>query len=155
MEFSRTSLASKTYFEVLGLESSSSRKLPYSQLKDSTIFWIFKFVECLKIILKALFFGDYLKKNLKTFILFFLRRSPEKNFFFWDRLKKKNFEDLFFTWRTVGPVSFLGPWPWPQAFLSLTTIGLSVLGRAVLGLGLGFFCVLDLEPWVLDSTSEI
>ena len=36
----------------------------------------------------------------------------------------------------------LGPWPWPRAFLSLTSRG-SVLGKAVLGLGLGFF----LCPW--------
>ena len=36
----------------------------------------------------------------------------------------------------------LGPWPWPQAFLSLASRG-SVLAKAVLGLGLGFF----LCPW--------
>ena len=48
----------------------------------------------------------------------------------------------------------LGPWPWPRAFLSLAS-RVSVLGMAVLGLGLGFFCVLGLglEPCVLDSTS--
>ena len=49
----------------------------------------------------------------------------------------------------------LRPWPWPRAFLSLASRG-SVLGRAVVGLGLGFFCVLGLglglEPCVLDST---
>ena len=46
----------------------------------------------------------------------------------------------------------LGPWPWPRAFLSLAS-RVSVLGKAVLGLG--FFCVLGLglEPCVLDSTS--
>ena len=38
----------------------------------------------------------------------------------------------------------LGPWPWPRAFLSLASRG-SVLGKAVLGLGLGFF--LCLWPW--------
>ena len=32
----------------------------------------------------------------------------------------------------------LGPWPWPRAFLSLAS-RVSVLGKAVLGLGLGFF----------------
>ena len=37
---------------------------------------------------------------------------------------------------------FLGPWPWPRAFLSLAS-RVSVLGKAVLGLGLGFF----LCPW--------
>ena len=36
----------------------------------------------------------------------------------------------------------LGPWPWPRAFLSLAS-RVSVLGKAVLGLGLGFF----LCPW--------
>ena len=36
----------------------------------------------------------------------------------------------------------LGPWPWPRAFLSLASRG-SVLGKAVLGLGLGFFWC----PW--------
>ena len=43
----------------------------------------------------------------------------------------------------------LGPWVWPQAFLSLASRG-SVLG-------LGLFCVLGLglEPCVFDSTSAI
>ena len=36
----------------------------------------------------------------------------------------------------------LGPWPWPRAFLSLAS-RVSVLGKAGLGLGLGFF----LCPW--------
>ena len=36
----------------------------------------------------------------------------------------------------------LGPWPWPRAILSLAS-RVSVLGKAVLGLGLGFF----LCPW--------
>ena len=36
----------------------------------------------------------------------------------------------------------LGPWPWPRAFLSLAS-RVSVLGKAVLGLSLGFF----LCPW--------
>ena len=48
-------------------------------------------------------------------------------------------EDLFF-----GEHLRLCPWPRPRAFLSLATIG-SVLGRAVLGLGV--------EPCVLNSTS--
>ena len=65
-------------------------------------------------------------------------------FFFRDRLK--NFcEDLFLE-STCACV--LGPWP--QAFLSLAS-RVSVLGKA--GLGLGFFCVLGLEPCVLDTTS--
>ena len=50
----------------------------------------------------------------------------------------------------------LCPWPWPRAFLSLASRG-SVLEKAVLGLGLGFFCVLGLglEACVLDSTSDM
>ena len=44
----------------------------------------------------------------------------------------------------------LCPWLWPRTFLSLASRG-SVLGKAVLGLE--FFCVLGLEPSVLDSTS--
>ena len=56
-----------------------------------------------------------------------------------DRLKK-NFKELFFLENTCACV--LGPWPWPRAFLSLVSMG-SVLGNAVLGLGLGFF----LCPW--------
>ena len=47
-----------------------------------------------------------------------------------------------------------GPWPGPPAFLSLAS-RVSVLGKVVLGLGLEFFCVLGLEPCVLDSTSAI
>ena len=83
-------------------------------------------------------------KFAKTVFVFLFWRSPEKNF-----------EELFsFFWRALAPVSLvLGPWP--RAFLSLASRG-SVLGRAVLCLGLGFFCVLGLglEPCVLDSTSD-
>ena len=61
---------------------------------------------------------------------------------------------FFFSESTCACV--LGPWPWPRAFLSLAS-RVSVLGKAVLDLGLGFFCVLGLglglEPCVLDSTS--
>ena len=64
-------------------------------------------------------------------------------FFFGDRLK--NFcEDLFFFFLESTCACVLGPWPWPRAFLSLAS-RVSVLGKAVLGLGLGlgfFLC-----PW--------
>ena len=45
VESSRTSLASRTHFEVLGLglEASSPRKLPCPRLENSTIFKQFKF----------------------------------------------------------------------------------------------------------------
>ena len=71
-------------------------------------------------------------------------------FFFGDRLK--NFcEDLlfFFFWRALA-LCVLGPWPWPRAFLSLSSERLS------LALASDFFCVLGLglEPCVLDSTSD-
>ena len=48
--------------------------------------------------------------------------------------------------------------PWSLALASsIPVLGLeSVYPRkAVLGLGLGFFCVLGLEPCVLDSTSAV
>ena len=77
-------------------------------------------------------FWDRLKNVCEDLFFFF--------FFFGDRLK--NFcEDLFFFffWRALA-LCVLGPWPW--AFLSLAS-RVSVLGKAVLGLGLGFF----LCPW--------
>ena len=118
VESSRTSLASRTHFEVLGLglEASSPRKLRCPRLEDCTIFWI---VKILQIAWKKIF------ENL-----FF--KSPEKTF-----------EDLCFFKEHLR----LCPW-----FLALASRG-SVLGMAVLGLGLGFFCVLGLglEPCVLDS----
>ena len=62
-----------------------------------------------------------------------------KTFFCGDRLK--NFcEDLFFFFLESTCACVLDPWP--RAFLSLAS-RVSVLGKAVLGLGLGFF----LCPW--------
>ena len=66
------------------------------------------------------------------------------------RSPKKNFCRPFLL--IYGEHLRLCPWPSPRAFLSLTSRG-SVLKRAVLGLGLGFFRVLGLEPSVLDSSS--
>ena len=80
----------------------------------------------------------------KYFGKVFLWRSLEKFLrrpFFFVGNRLKNFcEDLFFLESTRACV--LGPWPWPRAFLSLAS-RVSVLGKAVLGLGLGFF----LCPW--------
>ena len=60
----------------------------------------------------------------------------------------KNFcEDLFFFFLESTCACVLGPWAWPRAFLSLAS--------KVSVLGLGFFCVLGLEPCVLDSTSAV
>ena len=52
----------------------------------------------------------------------------------------KLMKTFFFLESTCACV--LGPWAWPRAFLSLAS-RVSVLGKAVLGLGLGFF----LCPW--------
>ena len=124
MESSRTSLASRTHFKVLGLglegqvlglglEVSSPRKLPCPRLEDSTFFELLKFC-----------------------------RSPEKKLwtkFFTSERLKIFFEDLFFCGENTYACA-LGPWPWPRAFLSLASRG-SVLVRAALGLGF-FLC-----PW--------
>ena len=119
MESSRTS--SRIHFEVLGLglEASSPRKLPCPQLEDSTIFWN------VKIFWKTFFSGDRLKNFCED-----LLRSPEK--FLWRPF-------FFYFWRALA-LCVLNPWP--RAFLSLAS-RVSVLGKAVLGLGLGFF----LCPW--------
>ena len=58
-----------------------------------------------------------------------------------DRLKKFC-EDLFF----FGEHLRLCPWPRPRAFLSLAS-RMSVLGKAVLGLGLGLGFFLCPWPW--------
>ena len=77
--------------------------------------------------------------------LFFLR-SPEKKFL-------KIFV-LFFFFLDNTCACVLGPWPWPRAFLSLASRG-CVLGRAVLGLGLGLFCVLGLGLSLVFSTPPL
>ena len=71
--------------------------------------------------------------------------APEKFFekrFFLEIARKIFLKTFFFFLRAL-------------ALVSLASRG-SVLGRAVLGLGLRFFCVLvlGLEPCVLDSTSD-
>ena len=135
MESSRTSLASRTDFEVLGLglegqvlglglETSSPRKFSCPRLEDSTIFWNVKILwSAWKIFWKTFFSGD----RLKNFC--------EDLFFFGDRLK--NFcEDFFFF---LESTCALCPWslalassipvlglesvcprkgcPWPRIFL--------------------------------------
>ena len=106
--------------------------------RTAVFFELLKFCEALEKYFGKRFFVETARKIfVKTFFFFF---------FFWDRLK--NFCDF-------GEHLRLCPWPWPRAFLSLAS-RVSVLGKAVLGLGLGFFCVLGLglEPCVLDSTSD-
>ena len=67
------------------------------------------------------------------------------------RSPEKNFENLFFFWRTLAPVSLvLGlehSCPWPREGLSSERLCLASDFFCVLGLGL--------EPCVLDSTSVI
>ena len=101
MESSRTSLASRTHFEVLGLglegqalglglEASSPRKLACPRLEDSTNFWIVKILwSAWKIFWKTFFCGDRLKNFCED--LFFWR-SPKKFlsrpfFFFGEHLR--------------------------------------------------------------------
>ena len=120
VESSRTSLASTTHFEVLGLgfEASSPQKLPCPRLEDRLLFELLKVCGAPE----KFFWG--------------------KTFFTGDRLK--NFcEDLFFENTCICA---LDPWPWPRAFLSLAS-RVSVLERAVLGLGLGFFLCSWPWPW--------
>ena len=142
MESSRTFLASRTHFEVLGLEgqvlglgleASRPRKLACPRLEDSIIFWIVKILwSAWKIFWKRFFCGDRLKNFWED--LFF--------FYFGDRLK--NFCEDFFFFLESTCACVLGPWP--RAFLSLAS-RVSVLGKAVLGLGLGSF--LCPWPWAL------
>ena len=116
-EFSRTSLASRmssrTHFEVLGhgLEASSPRKLACPGLENRTIFWIVKnLCSAWKIFWKTFFYGNRPDKFLwRPFFLFFLKSTC---------------------------ACVLGPWL--RAYLFLAS-RVSVLGKDVLGLGLGFF----------------
>ena len=156
MESSRTSLASRTDFEVLGLglegqvlglglETQSPRKLACFRLEDSSTFWIVKILWSAWKILKNFLENAFLWRLLEKFLW--------RPFFFVFEIAWKIFvKTFFFVESTCACV--LGPWPRPRAFLALALRG-SVLGKAVLGLGLGFFCVLGLglEPCVLDSTS--
>ena len=92
----------------------------------------------------ALFFEwlKFCKAAEKFFSTPFFSEIARKKFL---KTLKKIFEDLFF-----GEHMRLRPWS-----LALAS-RISVLGKAVLGLVLGFFCVLGLglELRVLDSTSD-
>ena len=125
VESSRTFFASRTHFEVLGLGLKASNPRK----------WPCPWLENSTIF--------WVVKSLWSAKKFFW-----KTVFSGDR-QKKNFEDLFF-----GEHLRLCSWSLAS---SIPVLGLrgSVLGRAVVGLGLGFFCVLGLglEPCVLDSTS--
>ena len=127
VESSRTSLASRTHFEVLGLglEASSPRKLACPRLEDSTIFWIVKILwSAWKIFWKTFFCGDCLKIFLRRPFFVFFRRA------------------LALVSLVLGLEHSC---PWPRECLSSK--------RLSLALASDFFCVLGLEPCVLDSTS--
>ena len=134
--------SSRTHFEVLGLglegqvlglEASSPQKLLCPRLEDSISFNCWNFVDRLKKILEDVFYW----------------RTP-KNFFwrpfFW-RLPEKFLLGLFF----FGEHLRLCPW-----FLA-SSIPVLVFERVCPRKGCPwpriFFCVLGLEPCVLDSTS--
>ena len=106
MESSRTSLASRTHFEVLGLG-----------LEDSTIFWIVKILwSAWKIFWKTFFCED----RLKNFC--------EDLFFFWIALALVSLvlehscpwprECLSSERLSLASDVFLCPWPWPRALCS-------------------------------------
>ena len=140
--------SSRTHFEVLGfglegqvlglgLEASSPRKLACPRLEDSSIFWIIKILwSAWKIFWKTFFCGDRLK-NFCVDLFFFFEIAWKifvKTFCFGEHLR-------LCPWSLALSIPVLGlesvcprkgyPWPWPRIF----------------------FCVLGLEPCVLDSTS--
>ena len=110
----------------LGLEASSPRKLACPRLEDNTIFWIVKTLwSDRKIFWKTFFRGDRLENFCED--LFFLEIA-------WKILWRPFFFSLESTCACV-----LGPWPWPRAFLSLTS-RVPVLGKALsLALASDFF----------------
>ena len=66
----------------------------------------------------------------------------------------KIFVKTFFFFLKSTCACVLGPWPGPRAFLSLAS-SVSVLGKAVLGLGLGFFVSLALASSLVSSTPPL
>ena len=109
--------------------------------RTAVFFELLKFCEALEKFFGKRFFVEIAWKIFVKTFFFFFWRSPKN--FLWSPF-------FFFLESTCACV--LGPWP--RAFLSLAS-RVSVLGKAVLGLGLEFFCVLGLglEPSVLYSTS--
>ena len=141
MESSRTSLASRTDFEVLGLglegqvlglglEASSPRKLACPRLEDSTIFWKVKILwSGWKIFWKAFFRGNRLKNFCEDLFFFFFWRSPEKHLRFvsftqstcalcpWSLALASSIPVLGL--ESVCPrkgCPWPWPWPWPRIF---------------------------------------
>ena len=135
MESSRTSLASRTHFEIieLGLEASSPQKLPFPRSRTALFFEpVKKLLENVRNLTENLrkpflcsLIGDRLNNFLKTYFFLLLENTC---------------------------ACVLSPRHWPQAFLSLASRG-SVLGMAVLGLG--FFVFLALVSSFVFSTPPL
>ena len=156
--------ASKVKSLALAMKPASSRKCPVLGSRNALFFNVLKMGQshdqfCL--VLKNTI--ELAKKILKTFFPEECLNFPEnfQNFgakiFFFSFGECLNFPENL---RIFGAKTFFflrsqprcvdRPWFRPRALLSLALSG-SVLRRAALGLG--FFCVLGLEPCVLDSTS--
>ena len=137
METLRTSLASRTHFDVLGLgfegqilslEAWKSSKMSCTRLQDNTIF---RFVEKMDKVMTIFFLrpcSESSRNFLKTFYLFYFGERPK----LCGKFAKYLGEDPFFSLEEHLQNCVLGTWPWI------------------------FFCVLGLglEPCVLDSTSD-
>ena len=180
MDFSRTHfevLGLSLKSQVLGfcLEAGKFSKISCPWLEDSTMFWfvengprLWPFVlfvlghaRDLAKTLWNIFFFIIRTSNLSVIIFFFLLKkfanSLRKDLFYLFFLsffgEHLNFaENLrFFERRTVVAcfTNTCALSPWPRAFPYLALIE-SVLGWSVLDLG--FFCVLGLEPCVLEYT---
>ena len=140
VESSRTSLASRTDFEVLGLglegqvlglEASSPRKLACPRLEDSSIFWIVKILwSAWKIFWKTFFRGDRLKNFCEDFFFFFF-------------------------WRALALVSLvLGlehSCPWPRECLSSERLFLALASDFFVSLALTSSLVFSTPPLVIAA----
>ena len=145
------SLASKVKSLALASRPQVLENWPVLGSRTARFFGMLKFCGALEKFFGKRFLVEIAWKIfVKTF--FFFWRSPEKFlwrplFFFleiaWKIFVKTFF--FFFLWRALA-LCVLGPWPWPRAFLSLAS-RVSVLGKAVLGLGLGLGFFLCPWPW--------
>ena len=137
--------SSRTYFEVLGLglEASSSRKLPSPRLKYSSLFRIDK------IVLKN---ARYLVENLQRPFCFPLLEIAGKKILKTFFLKK--FLGTFFVWRTFALVSLvLGldlehSCPWPLEGLSSERLSLALASDFFVSLALASTLVSLTPPLV-------
>ena len=141
--------SSRTHFEVLGLkgqflgldlEACKSSKMPCPRSRTALFFDLSKMDQDHNLCFFALKNAKDLAENLWR--LFFGERL-----LFRGKFATFLREDLFFGGQHLRIVSLA------QSIPVLASRG-SVLGKTVLGLGHGFFCMLRLEPCVLDSSSD-